>query len=519
MKLRRALWALPPLLTLAACTVGPDYHMPKQALINQPLASRSLIEKDSDTRAAQSISEAATDAAVPEQWWHLYNDPVLNGLIEQALASNADLRVAAGNLARANAVLGVSKAQGGFGGDVSLAVKRAQESAEQYLESTKLPVMNETDLGLSVSYQFDLFGVLKRGVEASGANLEAVQAAGDTARITVVANVVRAYVENCAAAEEEDIAEHSLALQRQSVDLAQRLREAGRGALPNVTRSVTQAETIRAELPGFAARRRIAHYQLAALLATDPDHLPKAIDACRRTPRIETPLPVGNGAALLRRRPDVREAERKLASATAHIGIAIGELYPNVTFGASVGLTGIAEDTGTVPTQRWGFGPLISWTIPANGTRERITEARAGADVALAQFDSVVLNALRETQSRLASYAGDLGQMDALHDAQRSAQQSADQTHRFYLAGRESFLADLDASRTLTSVNAQVAAVEGKVAQDQVNVFLALGGGWQMPANASATAPNSASNVAAANGASNAAAASTDAKIGKPANN
>ena len=473
--------ALVAALGLSACSaVGPDYKGPPQkAIINQPLADRPLLEEDAGDGGKQGITESATNAPVPKRWWYLYDDPTLNSLIEQALVSNTDLRIAAANLARSNAVLNVAQAQGGFSGVTSATVERAQESAEQYLLTSKLPVANEGVLGLSVSYQFDLFGVLKRGVEAAGADLQAQQAAADVARITVVANVVRAYVDNCSAAEEEDIAQQSLSLQSQSSELAKRLRDAGRGAQQNVTSSQTQVETVRAQLPGFAARRRIAHYELAALLARDPDSLPPAINACRRTPRILTPLPVGNGAALLRRRPDVREAERRLAASTARIGVAIGELYPNITFGASVGTTGIARDLFSPTTNHWGYGPLINWTIPANGAHARIRVAKAGADVALAQFDGVVLNALRETQSRLAAYAGDLGQMDALHDAQRSAQQTAEQTHRLYALGRESFLSDLDATRTLTNVNAQVAAVEGKVAQDQINVFLALGGGWQ----------------------------------------
>jgi NodT family efflux transporter outer membrane factor (OMF) lipoprotein len=478
--LRRALWLVPPLLTLAACTtVGPDYHLPKQALIKQPLAAQRLVEKDSDPSATRGIGEAASADDVPDQWWRLYDDPALDQLVKEALASNTNLRVAAGNLARARAVLGVAQAQGGFSESASATVERAQQAGEAFLLTEKLPVANQGDIGLSVNYQFDLFGTLKRGVEAAGDNYEATRAAGDVARITVVADVVRAYLEGCSATEEEDIAKKSIALQDQSVTLARRLRDAGRGNQPNVTRSVTQAQTLRAELPGFAARRRIARYQLAALLARSPDDLPPVIEACRATPRIATPLPVGDGAALLRRRPDVREAERRLAAATANIGVAIGELYPTVSFGASAGVTGIAGDLGNQSTQRWAIGPLISWTFPGNGVHARIRGARAGADVALAQFDGVVLTALRETQSRLATYAGDLGRLDALYDAQRSANESYEQTHRFFTAGRESFLSDLDASRTLTNVNAQVSAAESKVAQDQVNVFLALGGGWQ----------------------------------------
>jgi outer membrane protein TolC len=126
-----------------------------------------------------------------------------------------------------------------------------------------------------------------------------------------------------------------------------------------------------------------------------------------------------------------------------------------------------------------------------NGARGRIREAQYGADAALAQFDGVVLKALRETQSSLATYAADYTRADALRAAQKSAAESADQTHRFYVAGRESFIADLDATRTLTSTNAQLAAAEGQVSLDQVNLFLALGGGWEM--NPAAAAPVAAS--------------------------
>ena len=229
----------------------------------------------------------------------------------------------------------------------------------------------------------------------------------DLARITVVADVVRAYVENCSAAEELAIAQQSLDLQKQRVALTRRLRDAGRGNTPDVTRGQTQVDTLNADIPRYRARRRIAQYRLAMLLARAPSDLPPGVLACHATPRIKNALPVGDGAALLRRRPDVREAERRLAASTARIGVATGALYPTVAIGASAGVTGIAGDLGKPETQRWGFGPLISWTFPVNGARGRVREARAGADVALARFDGVVLNALRETQSSLATYAAD----------------------------------------------------------------------------------------------------------------
>jgi outer membrane protein TolC len=158
---------------------------------------------------------------------------------------------------------------------------------------------------------------------------------------------------------------------------------------------------------------------------------------------------------------------------------------------------------------------LLNWNFPTNGARGRVREAEASSNVALAKFDGVVLGALRETETSLATYASDYARAESLQAALKSASESADETHRLYRAGRESFISDLDATRTLTATKSQVAAAEGQVAVDQVNLFLALGGGWEtQPQNAAgaaasekgetAKAANSASNAAAATGATTA---------------
>ncbi|SMG60773.1 efflux transporter outer membrane subunit [Paraburkholderia susongensis] len=472
----RPLLPLLPLLPLAVAlngciNVGPNYALPKQALVNAPLANGALEGADPTLTSTRNM---------PTVWWKLYDDPVLNGLVDEALKSNTDLRVAAANLARSREALGVAQAQGGFSGSASAVVERAQESAEQYLLTEKLPVVNEADLGINVSYEIDLFGKLRRGVEAASADTEAVEAAGDLARITVVADVVRSYVEQCSAAEELRIAQQSLTLQKERVDVSRRLRDAGRGNQTEVTRGQTQVENLAADIPRYTARRKIAQYQLAALLARAPSDLPPAVLACDRLPQISQPIPIGDGAALLRRRPDVHEAERQLAASTARIGVATAALYPSVSIGASTGFTGVLEDIGTSPTARWAFGPLISWDFPINGARQRVREAEASSQAALAKFDGVVLTALRETETNLATYASDYERAESLRAALKSAAQSADETHRLYLSGRESFISDLDATRTLTAAKSQLAAAEGQVAADQVNLFLSLGGGWEV---------------------------------------
>lgn len=456
-------------LLLSACQmVGPDYGVPKEAAVNRGDLQGAL----------RSDADSVVSEPVPANWWHLYQDPRLDALVNQALAANTELRVAAANIARARAQVEEAEAQGGFNGGVKLGAQRLQESGEAFLQPDKVPVANIGEAILSASYQFDLWGTLKRGVEAAQAHADATQAAADTARITLVADVVRAYTQVCAANEEYHIARASLDLQEQSVTLTQRLRDAGRGDETQVTRTETQFKSLRAELPRYQAMREAGLYTLSMLLAKPVEQLPAGTAHCAELPHIAQRVPVGDGAALLKRRPDIRQAERSLAAATAGIGVATGQLYPDISIGAQVGTIGILENLGKPATNRWGFGPLLTWTVPTNGSRARIRQAEASTQAALAHFDGVVLNAIRETQTSLAQYSALLDRRDALAEAERSAQLAADQTHRFFKAGRESFLADLQATRTYTDMRAQLAAANTQVAMGQIGLFLALGGGW-----------------------------------------
>ncbi|HEY0289738.1 MAG TPA: efflux transporter outer membrane subunit [Pseudomonas sp.] len=457
-------------LLLSACTVvGPDYEQPKDAAINRADLQGELAGESSNV----------ISAPVPPDWWKLYQDPKLDELVRQALISSTDLRVAAANLQRARYQSDEADAAGGFTNSAKAGVQRLQEAGQAYLLPEKVPVANIGDVGLTTSYQFDLFGTLQRGIEAAQANTDAAQAAADTARITLVADVVRAYTQVCAANEEHAIALESVNLQQQSLTLTQRLRDAGRGDETQVTRSQTQFKSLRAELPRYTAARQSGLYRLSMLLAKPLNQLPKGVAECAELPHIAQVMPVGDGATLLKRRPDVRQAERRLAMATAETGVATGALYPDISIGATVGTVGILDELGDPSTNRWGFGGVINWTIPSNGARARVHVAEASSQAALAHFDGVVLNAVREAQTGLSQYTALLERRDALADAEKSAQQAADQTHRFFQAGRESFLADLQATRTYTDVRAQLAAANTQVAMGQIDLFLALGGGWE----------------------------------------
>jgi outer membrane protein TolC len=189
---------------------------------------------------------------------------------------------------------------------------------------------------------------------------------------------------------------------------------------------------------------------------------------------------VGDGAALLRRRPDIRQAERTLAGATARIGVATAELYPSINLGLSAGSLGLIPGIGAANTWHYGLGPLISWNLPATSSAHvHIAQAEAGTAASLARFDSVVLNALRETESALTVYARELDRNAALKASRDQSALASAQADKLYRFGRVDFLAKLDADRVLASADSAVAASDAQLAADQVAVFLALGGGWE----------------------------------------
>ncbi|MNN24072.1 Outer membrane protein OprM precursor [compost metagenome] len=286
-------------------------------------------------------------------------------------------------------------------------------------------------------------------------------------------------MQGCTATHELHVAQHQLDLQVRGAQLAQKMVDAGRGMPTDVLRAQAQADALRAVLPRYRAEQEGAAYRLAVMLGKPPTALDMSSVACEHVPTLRQALPVGDGAALLKRRPDVRQAERELASATAKIGVATADLYPQIRIGASAGFTGILDHLGQAPTAHWGWGPAISWTIPTSGTRARIHNMEAGAEGALAHFDGVVLRALRETQSALSSYTHELERNQALRDARDKADEAARHNRLLYQAGRSPYLQSLDADRTLANNDAALAASDAQIAMDQINLFVALGGGWQ----------------------------------------
>jgi NodT family efflux transporter outer membrane factor (OMF) lipoprotein len=447
-------------LALAACAVGPDYAPPA-----------------TPTTAAGSFVAATGPAIQPlapveANWWRLYNDPVLDGLITDALAHNTDVRVAVARLARARAALREVKVD-------RLPEVGASASATRGRDAGQSDASTSFDVGLDVAYEVDLFGRVSRNVEAARGDASAAEADAEAVRVAIVAETARAYAEAASAAERLAVARRIVALLDDSLKLTARRVEVGLTTRLDIARIAALREQRQAEVPALAAERNSALFRLATLTGRAPAELPQAAGARDTALKLDRPIPVGDGAGLLARRPDVRAAERRLAAATARIGVATADLYPRITLGGSVGSS--AASAGNLFSNPVGFvlGPLISWAFTDHArARARVAGAEAGAQEALAQFDGTVLTSLQETETALSAYANALQRREALKAAREQAAVAAKIIRAQQREGQVDSLALLDAERTFAEAEASLTEMDGRVVATQIDLFRALGGGW-----------------------------------------
>lgn len=470
MKLRLTLLATIALV-VGGCTLGPNYHPAPPA----PGAEAPLV---SVTASAETAAEP------PDDWWRLYHDPTLDKLLDEAFKANTDLRAAQANLQASRAVLDVAR-------NAFLPQTEAEVGSTRGRDGATDEILNLTgrrsqtiwihEAALSVGYELDYLGRVRRSVESARADAEAVAAAQDSVKITVAAETARAYAQICALGEELDVARHSLEIVSREADITVNRNEAGANSKFDVVRAQGLVAQVRASIPPLEGQRRSALFQLAALLGRTPTMAPTEVNQCVTPPRLTDLIPVGDGATLLKRRPDVRQADRRMASATARIGVATADLYPQITLKALYGtVTADIHEFTSADAIIWGVGPSVSWTFPnMAGPRARVRAAEAGAAAALASFDSVVLQALKETEQALSTYGSELDRRQALSDAQEKAHEAFDMAHGQFLAGSLSNLDLLTTEQSLVAADAAVATSDAALIQDQIAVFKALGGGWR----------------------------------------
>ena len=450
-------------LALAACATGPDYAAPA-----------------TPSKAAGRFVAANSPAVVPlapvqGDWWRLYKDPVLDGLIRDALAANTDIRAAVARLDRARAVLRETKVD-------RLPQAGADAAATRGRESGQSEAATSFDARLEVGYELDLFGRVSRGVEAARGEVGAAEADAEAVRVAIVAETVRAYADASSAADHLSVASHIVDLLDQSLKLTEKRVEIGLNTRLDTARIAALLNQQKAEIPAIAAERDSALFRLAMLTGRAPAELPQVAGARTSTLRLDQPIPVGDGAQLLARRPDVRAAERRLAAATARIGVATAELYPRISLGGSFGSA--AGSFGNLLSNPIGFliGPLISWSFTDHArARARVAGAEAGAQEALAEFDGTVLRSLQETETALSAYANALRQREALKAARDEAEVAAQIVRAQQREGQVDSLALLDAERTFAEAEAAIADMDGSVVSTQIDLFRALAGGWSYP--------------------------------------
>lgn len=460
------------LSSLAACRVGPNYQRP-------------LLPVGAEASLVSLNPVAETPALPPDAWWRLYEDSRLNALVQEALQANRTLVAADANFAAARAAVSAVHAGRypstavGVGG-----IYGRDATTDEILELTGRPPQTTwlfEDI-FQAAYEVDLFGRVHRAIEAANANADAVAAIRDEVRVVVASETARTYAMVCALGEELSVANHSLAVVSHQADITVGRHEAGGNSDYDVARAQALVAQTRSTLPELEGQRRAALYELTALLGRTPAQAPNKVLSCITPPHLAALIPVGDGSQLIKRRPDVRQADRRLAAATANIGVATADLYPTIHLVGLYGGTAVQlSQLNTNEGRTWGLGPSISWTFPNMAApRARVRQSKAQQVAALASFDSVVLTALKEIEQALALYSAALDNRQALGDAQDKVHLSFGFAQNEFAAGALSNLDLLTTEQSLVAVDAAVASSDAALVQDQIAIFKALGGGWRV---------------------------------------
>ena len=459
-------------LLLSACAVGPDYHAPQTA-----------------PAALQNTQAAGAVAQNPEAlWWQQFDDAELDGLERRALSANLDLRIAGDRVHAARAVFVQNEYDYAPHVPLQASYLNSKEQ-EPGFGPQRIDAQGYT-LGFDASWEIDLFGHVRRSVEAARADLGAQQADLRDAQVTVAAEVARNYFELRGTQKRLDVARRNLSSQAQTHQLTQLRYEAGRVTELDVQQSLARLKATEASIPPLEAAEKQSSYRLAVLL----DQRPGALDAELQpqvVPTYAKALPIGDPAELLRRRPDVQAAERQLAAATARVGVAAADLFPRVNVTGFVGF--LSGDIGHLfsasagnDARAWSVTPTVSWAAFDFGSvQARLRASKAQADEAGANYEKAVLGALEDTENAFVGYARQQDQLKSLNQQAEASRRAAELAELQYREGVADFLTLLDAQRTQLEAEDAVAQSETAVNVDVVAIYKALGGVGQPAPDAS----------------------------------
>ena len=449
--------------SLAACAVGPDYKAPETA----PAVLRN------------ADSEVFTAASPEADWWRQFEDPVLDQLVARALSANLDVRVALARVAEARALFTDTRLDQLPRVQVAGASTQSKQQQPAFSDQR---MENETySVGFDAAWELDLFGRVRRGVEAAEAEVGAARADLRDAQVTVAAEVARNYFELRGAQTRLDVARRNLETQRETVRITQARFDVG-GADPiDIESARARMKATEATIPDLIAAERRAAYRLAVLAGERPGAFDDLLTAGGgRTAPFAKALPIGDAGDLLRRRPDVQAAERRLAAQTARIGVATADLFPRVRVTGFVGfLSGDLSSLGEGASNAWSVSPAVTWPgLDIGGARARLRAQQARGDASLAVYDQTVLQALEDVENALVRYAQRQSQLRSLTEQAAASRRAAELARVRYKEGALDFLVLLDAERTVLAAEDAVALAETGVNTDVAALYKALGGGW-----------------------------------------
>jgi multidrug efflux system outer membrane protein len=447
--------------TLSACAVGPDYRAPETAATPFVAAQNA------------GVTEQPFEAA----WWEQFKDPVLDDLIERALTADLDLKIALARVEEARAFSGAARRQRWPG--VTAEISRTESKQQQPLFTTDRIDSESYGAGFATIWELDLFGRVRRGVEAAGAEADAAVADLRDAQVLVAAEVARNYVELRGAQKRLAVARTNLGYQQDTLELTRVRLELGRGSELDVASAEARRAATEATIPPLVAAEIVAANRLAVLLGERPGALTAELAFREVAPHVTT-LAVDSPAALLQRRPDIRAAERALAAATARIGVARADLFPRLTLSGFLGfVAGDADQLGESASRAWSVSPVLSWAGFERGTYANVLVAEARAQGALAAYEVTVLRALEETENAFATYGSHRERLESVVDQATASRTAAELARIQYREGALDFLRLLDAERTLLQAEDEVAAAEANLNASVVLIYKALGGGWE----------------------------------------
>lgn len=446
--------------------VGPDYRSP---VISAPDQWNAELKS--------GLTDTSLDTQKLANWWMTLNDPILSSLIEQAVAGNLELKEARARVREARARRGVAEADRFPTIENTVSVNRNRSSEE----TGGTGEINELyAFGFDASWELDLFGGISRSIEAAEAELQASKEDLRDILVSLIGEVALNYIETRLFQNRLLIAKSNLAVQTETYDITRWRYEAGLTTQLDVEQAGYNMEETRSQIPTLQTGLEQAKNRLAVLLGKPPGFLENALAEIKDIPITPLEIAVGLPADVLRRRPDLRRAERRLAAQTARIGVATAELYPRLSLIGSIGLEALS--TGSLfssHARTSSISPNISWTIfDAGRIRQNIKVQTALQEQALIDYEAAVLNALEEVEGALIAYSDEHIRRQSLVRAVKAAKNAADLAQDQYVSGVIDFQAVLDTQRSLLSLQDQLIFSESEVTSNLITLYKALGGGW-----------------------------------------